>query len=121
MSRRGSGYGIATIYWRDIPAQVVARTAEGTEKVLLDNRFQVAIDRAAVVAGLTGTHAYVEQWRRETEPASADRLDQGRTRAAELDASFPKDRLETFVATGGLDPMSSLPVANDLSTEAEIQ
>ena len=52
--RRGPGPGIVTIYWRDIPAQVTATDADGqTEKVLLEPRFQHAIDRAAHVAGLT--------------------------------------------------------------------
>ena len=46
--RRGSGPGIVTIYWRDIPAQITVTTAAGeTEKVLLEPRFQHAIDRAA--------------------------------------------------------------------------
>ena len=55
MPRRGrGGPGLTTIYWRDIPAQVTATTEDGgKEQVLMHDRFQVAIDRAAAVAGLT--------------------------------------------------------------------
>ncbi|MGH2406899.1 MAG: virulence factor, partial [Candidatus Limnocylindrales bacterium] len=50
---------LAVIWWRDIPAQVVAREGRRTHKVVLDTRFQEAIDRAAVRAGLTATDAYL--------------------------------------------------------------
>ena len=46
---------LVTIYWRDIPAQVTAQRGRSREKALLDARFQDAIDRAAIVAGLTDT------------------------------------------------------------------
>ena len=66
MPRRGrGGPGLTTIYWRDIPAQVTATTEDGgKEQVLMHDRFQVAIDRAAAVAGLTKTDDYVNEWRR---------------------------------------------------------
>ena len=44
---------LVTIYWRDIPAQVTAQRGRSREKALLDARFQDAIDRAALVAGLS--------------------------------------------------------------------
>ncbi|MGZ4966108.1 MAG: virulence factor, partial [Chthoniobacterales bacterium] len=43
---------LTTIWWRDIPAQVVAARDRRTQhKIVLHRRFQVAIDRAAVQAG----------------------------------------------------------------------
>jgi len=102
--RRRSGKGIVTIYWRDIPAQVTATTDTGTEKVLLHDRFQVAIDRAAVVADMTDTDIYVQQWRRETTPIVADGAAEARALAESLEESFPKPRLDAFVAAGGADP-----------------
>ena len=39
---------LTTIWWRDIPAQVVAKDTRRASKVVLHPRFQVAIDKAAV-------------------------------------------------------------------------
>ncbi len=102
--RRRGGPEIVTILWRDIPAQVTATTDSGREKVLLSDRFQVAIDRAAVVAGMTDTDVYVQQWRRVTTPVVGDGAAEARALATELDESFPKSRLDAFVANGGVDP-----------------
>ena len=38
------------VFWRDIPAQVLVRRGRDKAKVMLSNRFQVAIDRAAMRA-----------------------------------------------------------------------
>ena len=97
--------GLVTIYWRDIPAQVTATTAEGgSEKLLLEPRFQHAIDRAAHVAGLTDTDSYVKQWHRVAAAADGDPGEAARSLAQDLHARFPLERLEALVANGGLDP-----------------
>ena len=66
--RRSSTDEVVTIYWRDIPAQTTASIGGESQKVLLADRFQHAIDRAAGVAGLTETSAYVGEWRRVATP-----------------------------------------------------
>ena len=38
---------LITIWWRDIPMQVIAREGRRTEKRVLDKRFQFAVDKAA--------------------------------------------------------------------------
>ena len=63
-NRRRRKSELIVISWRDIPAQVTAESGDQREKVLLSDRFQHAIDRAATVAGLTETSAYVQEWRR---------------------------------------------------------
>lgn len=102
--RRASGPVLNTIYWRDIPAQLNARGTAEQAKVLLHARFQHAIDRAAGVAGLTSTNDYVQEWRTETSPLGEGdpgaQLDQ---RCAEIDAAYPRERLEAIVANGGLE------------------
>lgn len=105
--RRGGDDAVTIIYWRDIPAQVTARSDGETHKALLEERFQHAIDRAATVAGLTETGAYVAQWRRATEPLPADPADLGRLvdrRADDLARAYPRPRLEALVAAGGREP-----------------
>ena len=55
---------LITIYWRDIPAQVIGRAGRGKFKRELDPRFPKAIDRAAMRAGRGSSDAYLEDWRR---------------------------------------------------------
>ena len=105
--RRGGAPALSTISWRDIPAQLTARAADDQHKVLLHARFQHAIDRAAAVAGLTTTHDYVQQWRNASSPlGSGDVAAQLDQQCAELEAAYPRERLEALVANGGLEPAS---------------
>ena len=104
MPRRGrGGPGLVTIYWRDIPAQVTATTEDGSkEQVLMHQRFQVAIDRAAAVAGLTETDDYVNEWRRVTTTVDGAPVAAAHAMAEHLDNEHPRDLLEALVANGGL-------------------
>jgi len=94
---------LVTIYWRDIPAQVTAQQGRNREKALLDARFQHAIDRAAMVAGMDDTDSYVAQWRREAVKCLADLAPAVAVEAARLDESYPDDRLERLVRSGGVE------------------
>ena len=51
---------LSVISWRDIPAQVIARRGRETAKVQLSQRFQEAVDSAAMRAGCAGTDSYLE-------------------------------------------------------------
>ena len=46
-----------TIYWRDIPSQIILKKGRSKTKNLLSLRFQKAIDRAAMRAGKGGSEA----------------------------------------------------------------
>ncbi|HRQ36593.1 MAG TPA: virulence factor [Chloroflexota bacterium] len=48
------------LYWHDIPVQVRAGGRRERVSRELPPRFQVAIDSAAMAAGLTGTDAYLD-------------------------------------------------------------
>ena len=61
---------LVVISWRDIPAQVNAQAGRRRHQVVLDERFQQAIDRAAMVAGKKTAHEYVAEWRRHSVPAA---------------------------------------------------
>ena len=61
---------VTTVYWRDIPAQVIVRQGRRTAKVQLSERFEKAIDRAAMRGGARDFDAYLAEWRR-TDPEAA--------------------------------------------------
>ena len=93
---------LTTIYWRDIPAQVIGQQGRKRHKQELDKRFAVAIDRAAMRAGRGSSDAYLEDWRRESEPCEGDVMTAVNARVEQLESQFPDDFLEATVKAGGL-------------------
>ena len=94
---------LTTVYWRDIPAQVIAKERRDTAKVVLSERFAEAIDKAAMRAKMAGTDAYLEQWRREVVNCNRDLQAVVDEAAAELENAYDEERLETLVKAGGLE------------------
>lgn len=109
--RRRDGSGdLVVISWRDIPAQVNAGSGDHRVQRILPRRFQRAIDNAAMVAGMSSASQYIGEWRRSSRSVDGDDPEGAALRvAAELEAAFPRERLETFVATGGWDPERADP------------
>ena len=100
--RRAASPTLTVISWRDIPAQVTARDDERQVKTELHRRFQVAIDRAAVKAGLDKYDDYIAQWRSAARPCGPDLATEVAAEAARLDAAHPRDMLNRLVEQGGL-------------------
>jgi len=79
------------LYWHDIPIQVRSGRRRSRVSRELPQRFQVAIDNAAMAADLTGTDAYLEAFSwgtsQEREGSAEDVVQQV---VSELDAAFPK-------------------------------
>jgi gamma-glutamyl:cysteine ligase YbdK (ATP-grasp superfamily) len=91
-----------TVLWRDIPAQVLVKAGRRTARRQLPERFEQAIDRAAMRAGLTGTDAYLEQWRRSDPVPCGDDLEAEAQAAADaLEAEYTPERVRALVANGG--------------------
>jgi len=86
-------------YWSDFPSMVTAREGRrNTAKVELAQRFQDAIDRAAMLMNLTGTDAYLEQWRRDPWQERAGTPDEvSQAVAAELEEAYPPARLREMI------------------------
>jgi acyl-homoserine lactone acylase PvdQ len=93
---------LTTVYWRDIPAQVIARERRDTAKIVLSERFAEAIDRAAMRAKMAGTDAYLEQWRREEANCGKDLQAAVDAAASQLEREFDDASLENLVSNGGL-------------------
>lgn len=93
---------LITIWWRDIPAQVTARTKRQKASVQLSDRFQIAIDKAAVAAGRRTTDEYLAEWRRTTEACGDDLQLEAVDAAARLEAEFTDSVLNRLVKSGGV-------------------
>jgi len=92
---------LTVIWWRDIPAQVVAKDARRASKVVLHPRFQVAIDKAAVKAGRREMDAYIAEWRKTQRPCGDDLDSEANAEASRLEAEYTKDVLARLIASGG--------------------
>jgi hypothetical protein len=91
------------ISWRDIPAQVLVKRGRETSKVQLSQRFQEAIDRAAMRAGKGSSDAYLADWKRSAPRTVGDDLEaEARAEAEKLEALFSDDELERMIRNKGL-------------------
>jgi len=100
------------ISWRDIPAQVIAKQGRETAKVPLSQRFQEAIDRAAMRAGKGSSDAYLADWQRSAPRACGDDLPaEAAAEAARLEARFTAEDLERLIRAKGLDANRGSPAS----------
>jgi hypothetical protein len=97
---------ITIVYWRDIPSQVIAKAGRAQEKRMLPDRFQEAIDMAAMRSGAQGTDDYLADWRRaEPVPCGDDLATEAERAASDIDRQFDKERLKALIANGGREPV----------------
>ncbi len=94
---------LITVYWRDIPSQVMVRVGRDTTKVMLSQRFQEAIDRAAMRAGKGSSDLYLAEWRRDTRSCSGDPANAANDEAQRLEQTYDDARLESLVKSKGED------------------
>lgn len=93
---------LTVIWWRDIPAQVIAREGRRAHKIALHPRFQTAIDRAAEKAEKRSMDAYIDEWRKENRPCGTDLEQEVQAEAERLEAEYPQTVLNGLVASGGV-------------------
>lgn len=78
------------LFWHDIPVQVRARRGEERAGHPLPQRFQVAVDNAAMAVGLIGDDDYTDLFRwSEPEEREGSPADVAAAVAAELEARYP--------------------------------
>jgi hypothetical protein len=94
------------ISWRDIPAQVIVKRGRETAKVQLSQRFQEAVDRAAMRAGKGSSDAYLADWQRSApRPCGEDLQAEAALEAARLEAQFSDETLERLIRAKGIDQL----------------
>ena len=92
---------LITIWWRDIPLQVIAREGRQNEKRILDKRFQFAVDKAAMNAGRKAYGDYIEEMRRSERPCGDDLRAEADAELARIDAAYTKAVIHALIASGG--------------------
>lgn len=98
---------LQVIYWRDIPAQVIVSAGRQKARRQLNERFEKAIDHAAIRAKLHGTDDYLAQWRRSDPVDCGDDLDAEAARAvARIERDYPDNRVARIVRSNGIDEAS---------------
>lgn len=91
------------VYWRDIPSQVIVQRGRKREKVLLGERFQKAVDRAAMRAGKGSSDLYLAEWRRDASKldTEASLSEVAAQTAAQFEAEYSDERLDTLIRNHG--------------------
>lgn len=93
---------LTIVYWRDIPAQVIAKKGRESAKVMLSARFQEAIDRAAMRAGKGGSDAYMSEWRREPQECGDDLQAEVDAAAERIENAWSDDDLAAITRNRGV-------------------
>jgi hypothetical protein len=93
---------VVIVYWRDIPAQVIVGKGRRAEKRILPERFEQAIDRAAMKVGAEDTDAYLAEWRK-ADPVTIEGDDAAvaDAEAARLDSEYDRERIKALIANDG--------------------
>lgn len=93
---------LSILYWRDIPSQIVVKQGRANAKVMLSDRFQEAIDMAAMRDKAHDADAYMEGWRKgEPEAVDGDMQTAADSRAAKIEAEYDAAKLLALVVSGG--------------------
>ena len=108
--RRFTGYGGLATFIAGAAADPAADSnvgargsARAVAKRQLAERFEKAIDRAAMRAGKRDTDSYLAEWRRADPLPCGDDLEaEAASHAAQLEAEFTDERLDELVKSGGV-------------------
>lgn len=93
---------VTIVYWRDIPAQVIVGKGRRGAKRQLEERFEQAIDRAAMKVGAQDTDAYLAEWRKaEPYEGAGDPADIVEAEAQRLEREYDRDRIKALIANDG--------------------
>jgi hypothetical protein len=93
---------VTVVYWRDIPAQVIVGKGRRGSKRQLEERFEQAIDRAAMKVNAKDADAYLAEWRK-ADPYTVDGEPDAivEAEALRLEAEYDNAKLKELIAKDG--------------------
>ena len=97
---------ITTVFWRDIPAQIIAEDGKGRKrnkiKLELSKRFMVSIDSAAMKSGSHSSDDYLQDWRKSDPIEISNEIEKEIKNFKEnIEKSYNSDRLRKLIQNGG--------------------
>ena len=93
---------VTIVYWRDIPAQVIVGKGRRGAKRQLEERFEQAIDRAAMKVGAKDADAYLAEWRKaDPYPVDGDPAQVAEAEATRLETEYDSARLKALIDNEG--------------------
>ncbi len=93
------------VMWRHIPAQVIISRGRKKARKILTERFQKAIDRAAMTANRAISGDYLEDWHRVEEALDSEESieELAKLECSFLETSYDDEKLERLISKGGFD------------------
>ena len=93
---------VTIVYWRDMPAQVIVGKGRRGAKAPLPERFEQAIDRAAMRVGAKDSDAYLSEWRKVASGERDGTPDEAAKAEAErIETEYDQDRLKALIDNDG--------------------
>lgn len=96
---------VTIVYWRDMPAQVIVGKGRRGTKLPLPERFEQAIDRAAMKSGAAESDDYLAEWHKApaytVEGADSD---VAAAEVARIDAEYDQAHLKQLIDSDGWAP-----------------
>ena len=93
---------VTIVYWRDMPAQVIVGKGRRGSKAPLPERFEQAIDRAAMKVGAKNSDAYLSEWRKVPSGERDGLPDEvAKAEALRIEQEYDQDRLKALIDNDG--------------------
>lgn len=93
---------VTIVYWRDMPAQVIVGRGRRGTKLPLPERFEQAIDRAAMKSGAAESDEYMSGFRKaDPIPGEGTDLEAAEAAVAKIDAEYDQERIKTLITNDG--------------------
>ncbi len=93
---------VTIVYWRDIPAQVIVGKGRKGSKRQLEERFEQAIDRAAMKVNAKDADAYLAEWRKaDPYTVEGDPAEVAEAEGRRLEAEYDVDRIKALINNEG--------------------
>lgn len=93
---------VTIVFWRDMPAQVIVGKGRRGAKAALPERFEQAIDRAAMKSGAAETDDYLSGFRKAAPYSVDGEQDQiAIVEANRINTEFGPERLKALIDNDG--------------------
>ena len=93
---------VIVVYWRDIPAQVIVGKGRKASKVQLPERFEQAIDRAAMKTGAEDTDSYLAEWRKAPPyVVDGEQSEVAQLEANRIDTEYNQEKIKLLIGNDG--------------------